>query len=34
MPRAHERLIRDYVSYHRERELRRLLARIRRNRLH
>lgn len=34
MARAHHRLIRDYVYEQRERTLRRLLARIRRNRLH
>lgn len=34
MARAHERLIRDYVLEKRERSLRRLLAQIRRNRLH
>jgi len=34
MARAHERLIREYVLDQRERDLRRLLARIRRNRLH
>ena len=34
MARAHERLIRDYVLEKREQSLRKLLARIRRNRLH
>jgi hypothetical protein len=32
--RKHERLIRDYVLEHRSRQLRRLLALIRRNRMH
>jgi len=34
MARAHQRLIRDYVLEQREQSLRKLLARIRRNRLH
>lgn len=34
MARAHERLIRDYVYEKREKALRKLLAKIRRNRLH
>ena len=34
MAQVHRRLIRDYVLEQRERSLRRLLARVRRNRLH
>jgi hypothetical protein len=34
MAKAHKRLIRDYVLEKREESLRKLLARIRRNRLH